>query len=127
MTFSATLTTRGRLFTHGAFSSVRNAEESVVASATEEGAERVRRRLRVVLKNPTGYYESNVVPRQDGRHGAVTDSGIVYGPWLEGVSPRNAATRFKGYYTFRRIQQELEPDVPRIVNKDVQQLVRELG
>lgn len=30
--------------------------------------------------------------------------GEVWWPWLEGVSKRNHATRFKGYHTFRKIR-----------------------
>jgi len=29
-------------------------------------------------------------------------SGLVYGPWLEGVGSRNATTRFKGYFSMRK-------------------------
>jgi len=29
-------------------------------------------------------------------------SGLLYGPWLEGVGTRNAASRFKGYHGMRR-------------------------
>jgi hypothetical protein len=47
-----------------------------------------------------GYYEA---------HGArVTDSDVIYGPWLEGVSERNQAYRFPGYGAFRRASQQLD-------------------
>lgn len=34
--------------------------------------------------------------------------GVVWAPWLEGVSKRNKATRFKGYKPFAKARQELE-------------------
>ncbi len=58
------------------------------------------------LQNPTGRYQShlNVMRREadlvvnDGWPG----SGLVYGPWIEGVGSRNKTTRFKGYFALRR-------------------------
>lgn len=65
--------------------------------------ELVHARLQAVLKHPTGYYESRISVRRSGNTYEVHDSGIVYGPWLEGTGSRNApVTRFRGYATFRR-------------------------
>lgn len=58
------------------------------------------------LQNPTGRYQSqlNVLRRSadlvvnDGYPG----SGLLYGPWLEGVGTRNKTNRFKGYFALRR-------------------------
>jgi len=60
------------------------------------------------LKNPTGYYESRVKTDRAKTSNQVTDSGVVYGPWLEGTSSRNQTSRFKGYATFRRATQKVE-------------------
>ncbi|WP_152644882.1 hypothetical protein [Kitasatospora griseola] len=69
----------------------------------------VHRVLGQVLRHPTGYYESRVtVNRVSGDSIAITDGGVVYGPWLEGISSRNDATRFKGYGTFRRVKERVE-------------------
>lgn len=51
---------------------------------------------------PTGYATRHVRTRVQASRHIVTDSAIVYGPWLEGVSERNKTTRFKGYAIFRR-------------------------
>lgn len=58
--------------------------------------------LDATLQHPTGYYESNVTkePRGPGVI-SVNDSGVIYGPWLEGTSSRNQSTSFKGYANFR--------------------------
>lgn len=59
------------------------------------------------LQNPTGRYQSQLnVARRDLITMSVNDgwpgSGLVYGPWLEGVGSRNKTTRFKGYFALRR-------------------------
>lgn len=56
-------------------------------------------------KASTGNYRRNLTAVVAGLTATITDGGVVYGPWLEGVSPRNATTRFKGYSSFRRTAQ----------------------
>lgn len=63
------------------------------------------------FKNPTGFYESNVRIRNAASGTEVWDgghAGPVYGPWLEGVGSRNATTRFKGYWAFRKAAAALD-------------------
>jgi hypothetical protein len=74
----------------------------------EEGVNMVRRELDHVLRHPTGHYESQI--QTERAHGGtiVTDGDVIYGPWLEGVGSRNQSTRFKGYFTFRKVSQEVE-------------------
>lgn len=84
------------------------------AAAGEELAQwaeaEVHRVLGQVLQHPTGYYESQVrVDRQGPDRFTISDGGVVYGPWLEGIGSRNyPTTRFKGYGTFRRVKQRVE-------------------
>jgi len=51
-------------------------------------------------------YQSHVNILKRGGDLVVNDgypgSGLVYGPWLEGIGSRNASTRFKGYFALRR-------------------------
>jgi hypothetical protein len=83
--------------------------DAMMASAVAEVADytkyEVLTQLDRVLVNPTGYYESQIAdtPVSPFLH-RVHDSGVVYGPWLEGISSRNQTTRFKGYHTFRIVQ-----------------------
>jgi hypothetical protein len=90
---------------------------ALVQRYTQEGGEEVarwadaevHRVLEQVLRHPTGYYESQVrVDQVSPDSFVITDGGVVYGPWLEGISERNQATRFKGYGTFRRVAQRVE-------------------
>lgn len=60
-----------------------------------EGLSILREEMHAVFRHPTGYYESRCHV-EDGRR--ITDSRVVYGPWLAGVGSRNfPVTRFKGY------------------------------
>lgn len=58
---------------------------------------------------PTGYAARHIVNRDLGSMHVITDSGIVYGAWLEGVGSRNfPTTRFKGYAIFRRTTRDVD-------------------
>jgi hypothetical protein len=74
----------------------------------QQGVNDVKIALRGVLENPTGNYERHIQTERQSDDMAVTDSGVVYGPWLEGVSSRNQSSRFKGYATFRQVSNRLQ-------------------
>lgn len=83
---------------------VDDAEEAIA----KHGRDDVLAQLGHVLRHPTGNYASGIVTDLRRDNPIVTDGGIVYGPWLEGVGSRNRTTRFKGYATFRRVAQRLQ-------------------
>lgn len=83
--------------------------------------------LRAHIKHWSGNLSAHVKTSNMGTNLAVTDSGVVYGSWIEGVSRRNAATRFKGYSSFRRMAQEVEGRVNALIERDVSQMVKALG
>lgn len=60
------------------------------------------------IRNPTPYYETQIMVERVRRDVVVHDRGIIYGPWLEGTSSRNQTTRFKGYASLRRALQQLQ-------------------
>lgn len=93
----------------------------------QEGVNRVRARLNVVLKNPTGFYESNIQVERREIYRGVTDNGVIYGGWLEGVSSRNRTTRFKGYRTFRIVKQDLDRDSEVLAQPYVDAFVRRMN
>lgn len=81
------------------------AEEEVA----QFGFNAVHAELGNVLQHPTGFYESHIQTERANEGVEVNDGGsIVYGPWLEGVGSRNRSTRFKGYFTFRRVTQQVD-------------------
>lgn len=100
-----------------------DAEEDIA----QEGENRVHARLGQVLRHPTGYYESRVQTDRSVGDISVTDSGVIYGPWLEGVSRRNQTTPFKGYHTFRIVGQQLDADAGGMLQQRMPRLIQELG
>lgn len=91
----------------------RDIEAEVAADAVDQ----IRKRLDVVLVNPTGFYRSHIRAEPRGHGTIVTDSGVVYSTWLEGVSPRNRTTRFPGYHTFRRVFPEVDKRSPAVADR----------
>lgn len=86
-----------------------------------------------------GLYQSGIhTDRQTPYTNLVHDTPVVYGPWLEGVSPRNLITwpgrirrgltgRFPGYHTFRVISQELDTMAGDIAQEELGRYVEELN
>lgn len=100
---------------------------SINDALAQEGVNRVQARLKTVLKNPTGFYQSNIMVERREIYRGVTDNGVIYGGWLEGVSSRNRTTRFKGYRTFRLVKQDLNRDAERLAQPMVDAYVRRLS
>lgn len=97
--------------------------ERVVASRAMSTVHRILDRR---IKHPTPYYETQIMMERAGDLHVVHDSNVIYGPWLEGVSSRNATTRFKGYAAFRRTTQQLDREVPNLVEPVIDRMIREL-
>lgn len=89
---------------------IKDAQEAV----GEEGINRLHTQFDISFINPTGYYASQVVTDWQKNDLSVNDSGVVYGPWLEGTSSRNLSSRFKGYASFRIVTEQLQADVTAI-------------
>ena len=76
----------------------------------------------------TGHYSRSINGRMvSNLHGVVSDSGVVYGSWLEGTSSRNTSTRFKGYSIFRKTRQKIESMVDGVLRKHVGSIARRLS
>lgn len=93
----------------------------------QEGVDRVKARLGHVLQHPTGYYRSRITVQKRSTYRGITDGGVIYGGWLEGVSSRNRTTRFKGYHTFRMVMQELNKDKTKLAQPLVNKFIGEIG
>jgi hypothetical protein len=89
--------------------------------------------FRYVAAPPTGEWARSVKSRVAAAIGElkayeVHDSGIVYGPWLEGVGSRNApVTRFAGYSMFRKVAQQIERKAPDMLLPEINKLTKDLG
>lgn len=123
--FSASVRTDGTMFTQRASRMMNDAAEDAEEAVAEYAYDQVQDRLGVVLKHPTGYYQSKVRYHQVGNRWQVDDAGVVYGPWLEdGKNPRS--TRFKGYQTFRRVAQAVNRRAPSITERIFAPVLRRL-
>lgn len=93
----------------------------------QEGVNRVKTYLKKVLQNPTGYYESRIAVDRRQVYRGISDSGVVYGGWLEGVDSRNKTTRFKGYRTFRYVMQGMQQDKVKLAQPLVNKFISEMN
>lgn len=83
-------------------------QEEAKTAVAQEGVNLAHIMLDRVLQHPTGFYRSQVQVERVQHDLVVTDGGVIYGGWLEGVSEMNKATRFKGYHTFRQVTRDLK-------------------
>lgn len=84
----------------------------------QEGVNRIHVHLGEVLKQNTGHYMSMIHADRQVADMVITDTPVIYGPWLEGEGSRNfPKTRFRGYHTFRRITQGLRSDAGDIADR----------
>lgn len=126
--FNMNVTQRGALFEAGRTKAAAQRMTIAINDAiAQEGVSRIKRRLGQVLQHPTGFYESNIQVERRAVYRGVSDNGVVYGGWLEGVDPRNRTTRFKGYRTFRLIKQELQQDAANLAQPLVRAFVTEMN
>lgn len=101
---------------------------AAVGDAVAEGEREVKTQLYYGHGLETGHYRRSVHGEVVGTaHGVIHDSNVVYGPWLEGVSSRNARTRFKGYAMFRNAYQKLERIARDLLRRRVERGLRRLN
>jgi hypothetical protein len=96
---------------------VARAMDDIEHEVARTGTTLVKNRLNRVLRNQTPYYRTRVRAERVGGRWAVTDGGVIYGPWLEGTGSMNKTTRFKGYGTFRKAQSEIQGRSARIAHQ----------
>ena len=119
--------TRGPLFDGKAAGILDRLESDLTETVAGKTVTEVTQRLGENLKNPTGYYVSRLQTERAGEDRLVTDGGVVYGPWLAGVSSRNQTSRFKGYTHWRRAAQSAQGKVDTWTRTVVDRRLRELG
>lgn len=105
------ITTTGPVFTGQVRRDLRDELGDIKKDVADDGERMVEQRLGSVLKNPTGFYQSQIRTEQFTRDGdqMITDGGVVYGPWLESGA-YSPPRRFRGYQTFRRVRDRLQKD-----------------
>lgn len=98
-----------------------------LSQAGQAAIEHVHRILDQSIRHPTPYYETQITLDVPPGHVRVHDRDVPYGPWLEGVSPRNTRSRFKGYHAFQKTTTWLEPRVQGIADDAVARYISRLG
>lgn len=89
--------------------------DEMLTELASQASANVHRILDQRIKRPTPYYETQIRTDTQVNDRTVHDSGVVYGPWLEGVSERNRRSRFKGYHAFAQGAAELRGQMDAIV------------
>jgi len=128
LTVETAVTKRGPLLDGSAPKLVDAGAQEITDDVAQAAVDLVHQRLGQVLRHPTGYYRSRVVANRAGGSDAVlvTDQGVVYGPWLEGVGGRNKASRFKGYRTFRHVTEQISREAAKHAQPAVDDIVKKL-
>ena len=75
----------------------------------------------------TGNYRRNISTVVRNNYAEINDGGVVYGPWLEGISSRNSSSRFKGYASFRKTRDKLEKNAQKVLRKHAKRLVKRMN
>lgn len=117
----------GPMFNGIASSAMTGFIEASERAVADRGYELVQNDLSQVLQNPTGHLQSQVNVRREADYSLINDGGIIYGPWIEGVGSRNKSTRFKGYFTYRRMSQKLQEEAGAIAERVLQPFIRRMN
>lgn len=117
----------GPLLSGTAAAALTEIAHNAINELVDEGEKRVALQLYPGHGLRSGHYRRSIHGDMlSSLHGRVHDSGVVYGPWLEGVSTRNQRSRFKGYAMFRNAYQQLERIKVAVVEKHVQRFMQRM-
>ncbi len=122
-----TVVTKGKLFTTNVPGWMTGFVEQAKTAVAQEGVDLAHIMLDRVLQHPTGFYRSQVQVERVQNDLVVTDGGVIYGGWLEGVSERNKSTRFKGYHTFRQVTRDLRKVATVIAERTAARMLGQLN
>lgn len=111
------VTTKGPLYDGTASRAMHDFAEEVERELAQHTENEVQAEVQRVTKHDTGYYKRHIVTERQQDDLAVTDSGVAYGPWLEGVASRNKRSRFKGYSIWRRTIKRMQDEAVPFANK----------
>jgi hypothetical protein len=119
---------RGPLFDGRAEKMVADARNDAEKAVATIGASMIRSRMAAVFRVETPFYRFANVAKKEPPGWIIWDQDkVVYNWWLEGISSRNRTTRFKGYFTYRRITQELRAKAQTIADGVVRRYVDKMN
>ena len=73
----------------------------------------------------TGHYRRSVNSEMKGAIGRISDSRVIYGPWLEGVGSRNGAG-FRGYFQFRLTGEYIKKNTDKVKDELLPKYIRKM-
>jgi hypothetical protein len=119
-----TATELGPVFDVSLFIRVEQFETDLLDAVGDKVAELVRLHGDRCFKNPTGHYNSQVKSRTtETFERTVSDGGVAYGAWLEGVSERNATSRFKGYAMYAEEAANAQQNIQMIIDFELSRML----
>lgn len=127
MSITVSVTKRGPVFDGRAARAVEDYRQQAMFDVASQGLADVHRILDASIRNPTPYYETQIMVERQVDAVVVHDRGIIYGPWLEGIGSRNRTTRFKGYGAFRKAAQELQEKAGPIAERALPPYLRRMN
>lgn len=127
LTLTVSVSRHGPVFDGRADKAVDDAARDIESRTAYFGAALIRSRMDRTFRHQTPYYRLQNQARREGAHWKISDNGVIYGPWLEGVGSRNRTTRFKGYSNYRRSLQEIQRHMDEIAGGIVGQHLHEVG
>lgn|SRR6266540_608761 len=119
----------GPLFTGADSAILRRFNADAKQLLGDAGVEQVRLRVGRRASHPSGAFAAAVTVKdfKKGKTIMADYPQVLYGPWLEGTSTRNATTRFKGYKLFRLTKNWLRKNMMPIIQERFEQAVAELN
>lgn len=120
---------RGPMFDGRDVPIMRRFFEDAKKLVTDAGEEQVHQRIARRAKEYTGSFARAIVTKDFAKGKTIIADypQVLYGPWLEGTSTRNASTRFKGYKLFRLTRGWLRKNLTAIIQARLDQAVAELN
>jgi hypothetical protein len=135
MRVGAEVNIRGSLFDGSLTRAVARACEESRSEVGDYGVDQVRQRFDRVLRHDAPAYRTGrrtpgtlraaVQAHYEGDRVTVGNGDVIYQWWIEGVGSRNRTTRFKGYFTFRKVTQLVRAEAPNITRRIIGRAVRQ--
>ena len=108
---------------------VRKFIDDASEEVAEWGQKELKSRALHQPRKPKGQFSKSITVKQfgSGRTIIADYPQVLYGPWLEGTSARNASTRFKGYRLFQLTRQMMAKQLNVIVADRLSRAVDDLN
>ena len=128
MDIQLTVGLRGMLTNGQAGQAMRNAAHGIVQELVTTGEAAVKRELYPGHGVLSGHYKSSIHGEmRTSKFGRITDNGVLYGPFLEGLPQRHIKRRTPGYAMFRMARQQLLMIRDRVAARYIREALGKIG